>query len=528
MATPAMRPAARDRLARLAQPLLALWLTAATAAAQPGPVTVDVAAADDGPRITLGWPQPAHAVEVQLDQQTLWLRFDQPLGDAPLQTLPERLPAWIAGVRYGYDTLLIESRRPVRYTVTGTAGGVAITLAAMPLEEPAERPADNSGQGRIDHLRALALAQGGDLKEAQALLRQLSQGAPDDGALATDLARVTESLGDWRGALNGYAHAQTLAPESAGPARARLAREHGPHSRLQALVRDVDGADRQTITTASGRMLWGERGVAGVRAEDRHLSIDGVRRASGAVTAVDRHLGSAELWFGHDWPDGAETQLGMLVNPEGTGFRMSHRNGGWPEETELDAIYHRPYFDYVEGVADDGLQDRLAIAHRRPLGGLLHGSIGVSANRYWIAERRVANGGGLSGALHYGRTPGFLLSYTLDAEYLGHVITFAAPGGGRFRPLPVTDREVHAAGVSYGASGQRLHYGAGAGYAYDRMNDNGLFANLHLVYRLNANLELALQAGRSINANRGGGDTVREYGVSLVWRPAAPDAWGDS
>jgi tetratricopeptide (TPR) repeat protein len=501
-----------------------VWLCGATYAAAQATVSIEATATPSGASITLVWPQPVAVLEVQLDNRSLMLRFDHPLGDAPVDTLLTSLPDWVSGARYGYDTVLIEAIKPVRFAVSSHDNSVAIALYAMTTASSGTRKAVAGGnhEQRLDHLNALVLAESGDPEAARRLLEKLAKTAPNDAAIMLNLAQVTEQVGDWRGALAHY-RTLKLAPDSdparqaaARQAASRLLRGFGPYAKADIQVRDVDGADRQTITTVSGRGVWGDRGLVGIRAEDRRLEIDSIRRANGRVEAFDDHRGSGELWFGYNSHRGSESQVGLLVNPVGNGFRLSHQYGAPAARTRLDAIYHQAYFAYVEGIIDDALRDRLALSHRREVGEHWHGELGLSANHYRVMGDEVGSSGGISAGLHYGPVPGFLIAYTLDIEAMSNVLN-----GGTFEPLPLSDREVHALGLTLsGRPGHRFGYDINAGYAHDRLNDGGAFGTVTLRYGLGPNVDVSLRASRAINVDRGEGGEVLAYGLSLTWKPA--------
>ena len=83
---------------------------------------------DAGARIVLTWQKPV-GYTVEEKGSDLLIRFDRTLGDVPVASIASDLKTWVNGISSGYDTLLLQPRRGVRFSVGMQGAQLYIDLA---------------------------------------------------------------------------------------------------------------------------------------------------------------------------------------------------------------------------------------------------------------------------------------------------------------------------------------------------------------------------------------------------------------
>ena len=495
--------------------------------AQTPPVQIDAARGEKGAQLTLSWPGAVSA-EHRLNDRELSLRFSRPLGDAPLESIPDRLQGWVDNVLYGYDSVLLVLGQGVTVTVTAEPLGVRIDLAQETRSlrrSPEAEAAERAAQRRIDYFRALTLMEQNDLRQARALLAGLLAAQPDDAQSTALLAQVEERLGRWREAVRLYDRALELTPDepSLVIGKARLLRERGEQARLDWDLFHVENADVQRIGRLTGNVEAGGNTTFLYALEHRTVDVDQAVRSDGRMEPFHGMRSRAELALLHDWPELQQSRLALFAAPKTVGAGYTH---GWRDEesgTRAGLSWREPTYTFIEGIVGAGRRDRVFVQHEERLKERWIATLGAGWNRYGLSgEPDLARSATVEGSLRYVLNqdgPLTSVAYLLDAEYVGRRAERTNAQGNLFVPLPVATREVHALQLNLDdALTDYWRYSLQAGYAYDRFNKGGPQGAVALAYEPLDHLELGLRASYTRSTARGTGAAATAAGGYLIWR----------
>ncbi|WP_377807657.1 tetratricopeptide repeat protein [Azospirillum sp. A29] len=485
-------------------------------------------------RFALHWPGTV-ASEAQRDGRELVLRFSRPLGDVALDRVPERLESWVDNILYGYDSVVLVLGPGVEAAVSTDPAGLSVALtrsAAAPSREAqaANLAADRAAQRRLDYFRALALMEGGDVRPARTLLRDLLAQDPKDAQSTALLAQAEERLGRWRDAIMAYDTALELTPGEPSLVRGKalLLHETADRSRLDLDWQKVRNADMQRIARFSGVQELGRSTSLTWALERREVDVDSARRGDGRLEPFHGARSRLEAALVHDWPELERSTLALYAAPQTLGAGYSHLWRGDESETRAGFAWSEPSFAFLEGIVDGGRRDRLFVQHENRLSDHWSLSLGGGYNRYGLSgEADLARSATLEGSLRYTlNTVGPLASvaYVLDAEYVAHReerqdANGSTTGGQPYIPLPAATREVHALQLNVeDYLTDYVRYAAQLGYAYDRRGRSGPQGAISLGWEPADNLELGFRASHARSTARGTASAVNSAGVTLVWR----------
>nr|WP_246500376.1 tetratricopeptide repeat protein [Azospirillum rugosum] len=490
-------------------------------------VRVEATREETGARLALRWPG-AVRVDPGRDGRELTIRASRPLGDAPLDTVPDRLQGWVDNVRYGYDSLLLVLAQGVTAEVSVESNGVTIAFTReratgrLTVEEQA---AEQVAQRRIDYFRAVTLMEQGDVREARSLLGDLLRANPNDVQSTALLAQGEERLGRWREAVGLYDRALELAPNepSLVTSKNNLLREHGEHARVDWDLFQVKNADVQRIGRLTGSLEVGGNTSVLYALENRDVDVDQAVRADGTVAPFHGSRQRAELTLRHDWPEVQQSRLSLFAAQKTVGAGYVH---GWREErseTRAGVAWREPTYTFIEGIVGGGRRDRVFLTHEERLSERWSANLGAGWNRYGLAGAGdLATSATVEGAVRYvliREWPVTSIAYVLDAEYVARRADRVDEAGVAYLPLPVQTREVHALQLALDdALTDYLRYSIQGGYAYDRRGKGGPQGSLALAYEPLERLELGLRASYTRATARGSGTTATGAGGYLIMR----------
>lgn len=507
----------------LAAVALAAWFLV------PGPALpaarMDASIQGDGARLSLTW-DAAVSVASERDGRDLTLRFDRPLGDLPLDSVPGRLPGWVENTAFGYDSVLVVLPPGVDATVVSDGAAVRIDFVRAAVDRPpADTTAERAAERRLDYFRAVTELEAGDLHDARSRARGLVESDPKDVSSLVLLGNAEERAGRWREALDAYDHALTLAPDEPSllDSRRALFREHGDQIRLDVDLFQVEDADTQRIARLSGRQDLGDRRTIVAVLETRRVDTDQVVRADGRITPFHGWRTRGEVTVAQDWGEDHRTAASLFAAERTLGVGLVHTVRSAAGLTRVGLLAREPAYTFVEGIVGAGRRDRAFLQHEFRLGNGWSAMLGGGYNRYGLDDaddlaRSATAEGSLRYAIDLGQ-PVASVAYGLDAEYVADRETRIDPLGNPYAPLPVTTREVHSISLGLdGEIGSTLRYGLQGGYAYDRRNSGGPFAAATVAYEPIANLELGVRASHARSTARGTDAGVNAVGAYIVLR----------
>lgn len=454
---------------------LALGLGLAAVAVRPVPARADAVSvlaehSPTGACVTLLWPGPVECRSATKPRELL-LRFSRAIEAAGLADLPRKLPAWIASVEQGYDTVLLVTARETIFEVgvVGSVVRVRFRTSETPAKtEPADAPdAPDAPEPReppeppdvYDEIEAAeAMFAAGRTAEAVQGMEKIAAAHPGDPEPLAALASLEAQRGRWVRADGLYRQALRIRPDNPELRADRRDLLEDRASRAGAAVAyERDGNEREEIRgRAEGQWLSAHGLQAGAWVEDVHLDADSVLRADGRDAPFRdsrRQAGAFAQWNAEAGPWG---RVEGFAAASGPGGRLA---AGRPDdlgETGLGAEYGRPYWELSEGIADDATRDRCEIRRVQHFGSRWDADLTAGYNRYAIddlddaAKSWSANCEVTFQALE---TPVEVYAgYQLDAEYRQSAALEplppdpeADPSDPRelFRPLELRSREVH-------------------------------------------------------------------------------------
>ncbi len=471
-------------------------------------------------RLVFIWNQPVD-VRHEAGGKELLLRFSTPLDPSLLFGLPAQAETWIAWVSAGYDSLLIHARQNVIFQVR-TEHDTRVVVELFPRLR-AEKPKLALQQSeavafRLERLRALWLAETGNLFEARSKLGRLREQYPDNSELLPDMADIAARLGQWQQAVIYYNQALHMGRDEPAviAAKASLLYEHGPRLRLDMGWQQLRDADWQQISRLAGHEISGEKTRLGFAYEQRSIRDDELRRIDGVADSFSGERNyfefHAQRYF--DWA--AYTRLTLSGGNDATGLRAEYSQRLDLDRIWIDAGYRLPAWDYVEGVVDGGTVDYLGAGWerpgrdgwRRPADEALSAWVTASVKNYGVRDDdSVAGSYSITlGArlLLQEMAPRLSVGYKLDLEER----TFADTRhheGVAYHPLPVASRQIHTVDAMwFDRLSDYLRYEAGVGASFDPRNDaGGPFVTANLAYEPWPELEAGLKFVHSAGSYRG-------------------------
>jgi hypothetical protein len=404
--------------------------------------------------------------------------------------------------------------------------------AEQPIPDADAEEVARQGELRLLLLEAQLLLATGRLGAAQDAYQRLRTQLPDSAAPLAGLGAVARETGRLRLARALHREALSLAPDDVGIAAslAELERQQAPRLRTDLehrMQRGGIGSDRADITIgeiggqaplSDGWRLGATQGIA-------RVDSSAVRRAGGAVAGFTGDRLRTEITLQYEWMEGGTVTASVFGNEWTGGFGLLGRLPDDQGHTTLRADYHRPVWDFVEGIISGATRDRLAVERTQRFTTDLTGRLEAGLNRYGIPrdDDDILQSATLRGELRLGGLAGITglsLAYVLDAEYVGREDRRLDRAGFEYQPLPIVDREVHAGLLGYGASqapsgGGRLIYQLSAGYGADRYGRSGPLAFASMGYELGA-FEVVARAGYVRNIGRSQGETTT-VGLAVHW-----------
>ncbi len=508
----------------------------------PSMAQVEVTREGERARFVLRWPGSVATEEIERRGRELTLRFSRPLGGVALDSVPGRLQGWVDNVLYGYDSVLLVLAADVVADVAADRSGVAVTFTkeAKSLHAAGAALAERVAQRRLDFFRALTLLEGGQAREARAMLRARAQSDPRDAQTSALLAQAEERLGRWREASAAYdtALAQTPNDPSLIVGKARLLRENGDRARIDSDWQRVRGADVQRIQRLTGVVTLPGSNTISYALENRRVDVDAAIRRDGAAAPFHGARQRMEFAIAHDWPEGERSTLTLHAAQQALGVGLTHAWKDEDSETRVGLIWSEPSFATLEGIIGGGRRDRLFVQHEARLSDRWSLGIGVGYNRYGLAGASdLARSASVEAQLRYvlnREGPLTSLVYLLDAEYVGRraqrespseplppdqALDTPPPPGRFFAPLPTATREVHVLQLSVEDwLADYVRYSAQIGYAYDRRGKSGPQGALSLAWEPLDALEIGVRASHARSTARGTASAVNAAGGYLLWR----------
>ena len=504
-------------LACLAGLILLCW----SGAARAEPVDLQIDMQDDKVVLTFVWPTPVHVTHSQNGRELL-LRADRAL-ELQRPKLPLRLEdAWIAYISEGYDTVLIVATKAVRFDVTKRGRRVFITLIPRTDTAVADSEQTRSGTIRLEMLKAQMLSETGQRDEALQALNRLNDQYPDTPSILFRLANLEHDLARQRPAASFYRRALLHDPENEDIIEAyqKFRRARGARLTTNYLFIDLENAQVENRGRVTAQIPVHDNLRAGVIYELNHVDIDPTLTTDGSLTSFSGVRQRGAILLQYDTEAGSSIIGSLFANESevGAGLRYDRPDAYGITTVFLD--FQKPNWDYVVGIIEDGVRDRVSVRRTYQVGPRIHGNIAPAFYRYGVGDiRNAATSAGIEGSLRY--RPALMwplfLEYLIDAEYKTSANRRLDIDGNEFKPLPIISREVHVADVAFDKTFfDTLQLVAFGGAQRDRLGKAGPVFGARLHYETPKHFGVTLtfdQRPDPQNTDRIG----REVGLNMFW-----------
>jgi len=468
------------------------------------------------------WDSPAgftHAAE----GRELLLRFDRAAEIAGLDQLPAAAPDWIESASGGYDTLLLRAVRDVVYSVHSADKELIVNLVPLARVDEREGLEEQKSQLRLDLLEARWNSDAGHFRNAAHLLSQLVAKHPDDPDVLMSLANFESQVGRWRRASELFNRVLLLSPdnEEVMEAKARLQREQGTQTEVEFMHKTVADSWQEHLMRSTGQVLFGNYLRTGIAYDHNQVQTGTMRRANGEVGDYDGSRHRAEVYLQHHLERGAQITGSLFLDDLNRGFGIAVANPDLKGQSRLVVDYHRPYWEFVEGLVGGGVRDKIEAYREQKLAQRLNGWLAGTLNRYGLeGNSSAAQSMGFNGGLNYlvAKKPIVILQYGFDGEYRTAIQSRTDSSGALYYPIPLVSREVHTADVAVSSTITRtVRIDGFAGYAVDRFGGNGPYLGMRVTASLSKALEAQVDFDRRLNSINTG-EVVNRLTGRLIWK----------
>lgn len=490
-------------------------------AARQATAQLQTEAGPDRADVRIDWADRV-GVEVFNDRRELLLRIDRPVDSRLIEGLAEGMPEWLEGVSSGYDSILFIGREDTRFDVAHDGGLTAIALTRAAAGEGVAKDREDV---RLEILRARLKARQGDTGDAKLRLANLKDENPENADVVAEMASIEASLGSWRRASELYSTAYGLdqTRRDFAAARRALDRENGSQIRLDVDYQQVQDGDLQIPVVLTGRFLPTDTLDAGIRLENRFLDDDQVLRVNGVTEAVNLSRQQGEVHVGGSPDSGQRLEGAVLGSAGGPGAELRYTFRTPDALYGFTATWNRAYWDLVEALVDEGVQDRIALRHERQFSRRWSGELGAALNHFGVdGISTAATSIQVNGAVRYlvpWRAADLSIGYAFDAQYVGTIETRRDANGNAFNPLPLTDTEFHS--LTAFLSDTFLddwRYNLFGSLSLDRFGGFGPSLGAELFWEAGDEIQFGLRAGHSRASGRGDDAVFTRLGGHLLVR----------
>ncbi len=429
---------------------------------------------------------------------------------------------WLGYATEGEDRVLIVAQPGVELALAPTENGYDVfpnTASQVSSDEQARQM-----RLRYELLMARIDVETGKSGTAISRLNGLQSYYPEDTQLLGFTANAENYAGRWKHAMALLDEAQAAAPENQDIAKLRrdIWLAHAPNVKIDQEWIKI-GDSNQHVITLSGRADLGQNTDVSAFIQNDFIDADNIRRADGRIGSFSGVRQRGEVVVRHELENGLTPHAGLYAsnNTIGGGVGLGFLSPVGSSDIFLD--YHRPTFDFVEGVFDDAYRDRIGISHiYKPSthttlsGALAYNQYGVRGDQNTLSSVTFA---GQAIWQFMDGNPNLAAYYSLDMEYRLDENLYSAAPGDTYTKLPLDSREVHTLGLLTGYAFDETLYGnLLAGWAYDRLGSTGPVVEGRITKELfNDKLEAQLRAGYGTRTSNKDGD-VAHVGGYLMWR----------
>lgn len=474
----------------------------------------------------------------------LVIEFSGPAAQQPvLRQLRASAPAWLNVAAVSYDSVVLtadpgitiqsdfrETAGTSRFMITGVLPEKAKTVAARGMKITG---ADREGQFRLEMLRAQLELETGNQSAARKRLEALNEQHPNNPQILAALASVEWYMGHNTSARRHINQSLVLAPNNQDAIRLR----DSMHESQRGFVK-VDGEvqllddDTQIVGQVHGETRIDGRNAVGIIADNNYVMAEDVRRGErGNIEDKNAFLTRQEIYWRNDLDNGDQVKVSGYYNQDTLGAGAEYMLRYFQGDIGLVGEYHRPNWDFVEGVLDRATRDRVAYWQTVRLKTDIAPWFLVAYNNYNtefandVAQSVTVTGQVRLPLYYIGQTIDRRLfaEYGLDAEYRTETDRGTTAFGQSYLLYPLVTREVHYATLGWRQNlSTRFidpsYWEVFGGWAYDRIGGgNGPYLGGRWVQQIDMDKEFQLRFSHSIGFRDTDADSTR-LGGYLKWK----------
>ena len=481
--------------------------------------------------------ESAHIASVERlsNGREMRISFNAPLEESPFSAKKLQQLAWVEHAQVGYDTVTVSAKPGVVVRFQPTAQDAFMVVPETTEEVSPQVETQRQQDLRLQLLYARIENETGQEARAKQRLAALQQYYPNDPQLLSYQAGIASADGNRTQAMSLLQHAQNQAPENEDISQMlsdiqRAPATSGAQMPQQFVKLDEEyrryGKPREFITTLSGLVHASNNNEIGVTLQNDFVNPRAILDPkTGLVTSKNESFQAGELYLAHYFDNGVRVQGSLFGdgNTAGAGGYVAFNNP--IGRTELLAEYHRYYWDYPEAVYDYANRDRVGLRHFATLSPTTTLGVETSLNNYntEVGDEQAQTGLLRVSLVHQlqpqtDSQPYIGVGYGFDGEYLFDKPESRTVGAVTYRPFSFRDREVHfLSGIYRNDWTPTTHALIVAGYAYDRLNENGPAAEARITQDLTDQWELGLRGRYGIESSASNSDAVN-LGAHLKYK----------
>lgn len=405
--------------------------------------------------------------------------------------------------------------------------GLLVSAALLaPLSAHAEQPVAL----RLELAKVQLYLETGKINEAEDLLTSLKKRWPNDLDIKMAEAEVALKRNQRSKGLSLLSDAEKLAPKNEDIRRRREEVLQDNSTPYKATIghdyRKTGDSAHENLTKLQSDMRINDRNSLHVTLENDALHADQLSMPDGSTARVRRHMQRGEAMLRHTLSSGDQIEASLSGAESGPGGGALYRWVGSKGSTELGVYFHRPDWEYLEGIVSEGVRDTLRVKKTHQISEHWSAEGTLSVNRYGLdSDPSVAKTGAFEGYIGWtipqlSRDNTYVtLGYGIDAEYgFGSAEERFNPLFGLYKPLPFESREIHSGLISAGTSllNNRLQLEGYGGYAWDRLGGNGPVGGATVAYTIMDKLVVDVHGSYSSVSERRD-DKVSVLGLNVSW-----------
>lgn len=394
---------------------------------------------------------------------------------------------------------------------------------------------EDDGILRLKLTKIKLLEQTQQLDKAFAIMKELRLQHPDNADVLSSEADLFMSSGYYRNSIASIDEAIAKAPDDENLRKHKRAilLINAPYVSVDQQIVMAGGISLEQKSTFVGKVKYAPFSSMGIEIENNHFRVSSVTRPDGRSQRMSGDKQMGKIFLEHDYANGNSSGISLYAGEDTIGLGGKYDWLDKMGQTSAELILQKPNWDYIQGLTDRGVKDRLSISRTQRLLARTKAMINLAANRYGLdGDNNLASSVSTTVNINYSLpTYNFMqkflgnnlfvgFDYNIDGEYtLDKEIRFNIEGA-EFYPVPIASREVHTLNFfidkEFSFKTRMQLFG---GFSADRLGDEGPSYGTSVIYKPKDNIELEIKASRSISTKKSSAsdNTQDQIGIRLKW-----------